>query len=80
MRKQEFINALYDAGWDAPNDAQWDGVTALWEKIFPTAAKIEAEIPELIESAHQAGQYSNGTDVDPSYSEARKYREKTYGE
>jgi len=78
MRKQEFIDALYKAGWDAPHDAQWNNIGKLWADIFPTVAKIEAEIPDLIETAHQAGQYMNGNGVGCSYSEARNYRIKTY--
>lgn len=29
-RLQEFIEAVYAAGWQAPNDAQWDGI----EKVY----------------------------------------------
>lgn len=79
MRKQEFIDALYKAGWDSPHDAQWTGAEKLWAEIFPAVAKIEAEIPDLIESAHMAGQYNEGEGVDPSASSARNFREKTYG-
>lgn len=75
MRKQEFIDALYEAGWTAPNDAQWGNISKLWAKIFPTVAKLEGELPDLIESAHQAGQYNAG--VVPSSSEALKYRQYT---
>lgn len=43
MKRQEFVEAVYDAGWRATADAHHKGINALWEKLFPTAAAIELE-------------------------------------
>ena len=72
MKKQEFIDALYAAGWDSPHDAQGTKVNDLWRNIFPTAAAIQDDMEDAIESAHMAGQRDAG--VDPGYSNAQAYR------
>ena len=71
MKRQEFINELYKAGWECSSDAQWEGAKALHRKLFPTVAALEDERRELVEDAHQAGQSDAG--VDPSYSNAQLY-------
>lgn len=76
MRKQQFIDAVYDAGWRANHDAQHEHIEKLWAKLFPTVAYLESQIPDLIETAHQAGQISAG--VDPSYSLAKEFSDKTW--
>jgi hypothetical protein len=72
MKRQEFIDALYEAGWEASHDAQWSGAGKLWRKIYPSVAAIQDEMSDAIEAAHMAGQSDAG--VDPGYSNARAYR------
>jgi len=74
MRKQEFIDALYEAGWEATSDAQWSGAEKLHAKIFPTVAMLEGERRELLEDGHMAGQADAG--VDPSFYNAQRYAER----
>ena len=75
MRKQEFIDAVYAAGWRPSLDAQHSEIAKVWAQCFPTAAALEEEIADLIadliETAHYAGQVSAG--VDPSYSLAKEF-------
>jgi len=71
MKRQEFIDALYDAGWESTRDAQWNGAKELHRKLFPSTAALEDEQRGLVEEAHQAGQSDAG--VDPSYSNAQVY-------
>jgi len=77
MKRQEFIDALYSAGWKAPNDAQHSKIGKLWENLFPTVAQMERELSGIIEEAHMAGQ--NDAGVDPSYSNAQRYAESVSG-
>jgi hypothetical protein len=72
MKRQQFIDALQEAGWEATHDAQWSGADKLWRKIFPSVAAIHDEMNSEIEVAHMAGQADAG--VDPSYSNASAYR------
>jgi hypothetical protein len=72
MKRQEFIDALCEAGWDATHDAQWSGADKLWRKIFPSVAATHDEMIQAIEAAHMAGQADAG--VDPGYSKASAYR------
>lgn len=46
MRLQDFINHLIDAGWSATSDAQWKGIAALHERLFPIIAHLEAELED----------------------------------
>lgn len=75
MRKQQFIDAVYAAGWKSDNDAQHRGISKVWEQLFPSLADLEKEVKEMIESAHMAGQSDAG--VDPSYCDAFNYASKT---
>jgi len=78
MKKQEFIDALIDAGWQSTNDAQWTEIEKLWRKLFPTVAALNDEMIEAVKDAHMAGQYNKGDGVDPSYSEAQSYCKDIY--
>lgn len=46
MRRQDFIDALYKAGWKSDNDARWDGAKKLHAQIFPTVAELEDELED----------------------------------
>lgn len=50
MRKQEFIDKLYNAGWDDSHDAQHDGATKLFNELFPVYAEVERLADELMKS------------------------------
>jgi hypothetical protein len=41
MKRQEFIDAVTDAGWVPRNDAQFTRIGFLWKKLFPKDAEIE---------------------------------------
>ena len=77
MKRQDFIDALYSAGWRANNDAQWSGAASLHAKIFPSVAAMEDEIIEVAKNAFQAGQVD--CCVDPSFSSAKNYATKVFG-
>ena len=34
MDFDEFVNKLYEAGWDSPNDAQWTNIEKLWYEMI----------------------------------------------
>ena len=51
MRYQAFVDALYEAGWRAPCDAQHTEIKKLWARLFPTVAELEAELED---AAHEA--------------------------
>lgn len=76
MKKQEFIDALYEAGWSSPCDAQHENIGKLWRKMHPELAKMEDEMADAIEQAHMAGQH-NSDGCDPSYSAALAARNRT---
>lgn len=68
------LNELLDAYWHAAyaegaEGRNHDAEDAIAQK---TLSAIQKEVSNLIEQAHMAGQYNAG--VDPSYSEARAYR------
>ncbi len=44
MKLEEFIKALYDAGWRSISDAQHDGVKELHRKLWPVIAELEREV------------------------------------
>jgi hypothetical protein len=48
MRKQQFIDALYNAGWDAPHDAQHSKIEELHRKLFPVIADLEEELEDAV--------------------------------
>ena len=52
MLKDEFIDALIEAGWVSSNDAQHEGASELWERLFPTAARMAKELEEQREAGH----------------------------
>jgi len=41
MKRQEFIDAVTDAGWVPRNDAQFARIGFLWKELFPKDAEIE---------------------------------------
>ncbi len=51
MRRQQFIDAVYDAGWRPSLDAQHSEITKVWAKCFPTAASLEDEYNDMTELA-----------------------------
>lgn len=44
MRFNDFTDALYAAGWEAPNDAQHRQIKELWRNLFPVVAELEDEL------------------------------------
>ena len=76
MRSHEFVEELNKCGWEGVHDAQHERIMDLWARIFPSVADLEKEIPDLIETAHQAGQDAAG--LEPSRSQARRYRYSTW--
>jgi len=46
MRKQDFIDALYKAGWKSDGDAQWTNIEKLWRELFPVIAELEDELAD----------------------------------
>ena len=77
MKKQEFIDALYEAGWASPCDAQHENIIKLWRKMHPELAQLEDEMADAIEQAHMAGQHATHG-CDPSYSAALAYRKSVH--
>lgn len=47
MGKQEFIDAVYAAGWRDRADAQHEGISRLWEKIYLRIEKAEEDLNEI---------------------------------
>jgi len=47
MKRQEFIDAVYDCGWIPRGDAQHEQINQLWDKLFPTASAYEDEMTDL---------------------------------
>ena len=56
MRKQDFIDALENAGWRSVHDAQHEQIDDLHRKIFPVVAELECEVEELV---HDINEYIN---------------------
>lgn len=46
MRFDDFVTALYAAGWRPVLDAQHTEIKTLWTKMFPVIAQLEDEINE----------------------------------
>ena len=40
MTFQEFVEALYKAGWNDPNDAQHTEIKKLWDELVAEGLKI----------------------------------------
>ena len=53
MKKQDFIDALYEAGWDSTADAQHSEIEKLWASIFPCVAALEVEVQDLQEDVER---------------------------
>ena len=49
MGKEEFIRKLREAGWKSTGDAQYQNITNLWKRLFPTIANLEEELESLKE-------------------------------
>ncbi len=49
MRLENFIDALYKAGWESSHDGQHDNIEALWRKLFPSTAELHDELIEADE-------------------------------
>ena len=43
MKFDDFVNALYDAGWGSSSDAQHSRIKELWRKLWPVIADLEEE-------------------------------------
>lgn len=41
MTFEAFIDLLQDAGWVARNDAQWENINALWDKVCDSEELIK---------------------------------------
>jgi len=61
MTKQDFIKALYEAGWTAPGDAQHENIVQLWRKLNPGIAQLEDELEAAKEKIEEL------EDRDPFY-------------
>ncbi len=44
MKKQDFIEALKQAGWRAVHDAQHEQIAMLHRELFPVVAELEDEL------------------------------------
>ena len=44
MRFEDFVDALWQAGWRPMADAQHTEVRKLWEELFPVIAELENEL------------------------------------
>ena len=47
MELEEFIDALYAAGWTAPYDAQWTQISGVHAALIARAEAAEAEVARL---------------------------------
>jgi len=50
MKFDDFLDALYEAGWCNPNDVRCTNIRAAWEKMFP----VHAELSRVKEKLGQA--------------------------
>ena len=50
MKLEEFIDALYAAGWTAPYDAQWTQISGVHAALIARAEAAEAEVARLREA------------------------------
>lgn len=53
MKQQDFIDAIYLAGWRDNSDAQHKGIKALHRKLFPVVAALEDELDDIIYTVNQ---------------------------
>ena len=54
MKQQDFIDALYAAGWDNIGDAQHTNIRYLHKQMFPIIAELEETIIDLESEIDQA--------------------------
>ena len=54
MKLEEFIDALYAAGWTAPYDAQWTQISGVHAALIARAEAAEAEVARLREALELA--------------------------
>lgn len=50
MKLEDFIDALYKAGWQATTDAQHEKIEKMWRNLFPVVAELEDDLHDLKES------------------------------
>lgn len=50
MEFDNFVDLLYNAGWQATHDAQHSHIQAVWELLFPVIAKLEKENKEVLDN------------------------------
>jgi len=55
MTKQEFIDSLYKVGWTNPNDAQWEGISLLYDVL-----RLSAEADVMAKQVEKAKQELEG--------------------
>ena len=53
MKLEEFIDALYAAGWTAPYDAQWTQISGVHAALIARAEAAEAEVARLRSALEQ---------------------------
>lgn len=51
MKFNDFVDALYAAGWKSPNDAQHTYIEEFWRKLFPVVAELEDELHDIEQDA-----------------------------
>jgi len=61
MKRREFIDAVYAAGWRNVQDAQHSDIGKLWEKLFPTVALMEQELEEVLEELRLEQERGSGS-------------------
>ena len=44
MKLNTFVDALHEAGWEAPHDAQHTEIRKLHAKLFPIIAELEEDL------------------------------------
>ena len=49
MKREDFIQAVKDAGWKDFGDSDYSGISGLWARIFPSSVAMEQEIESLKE-------------------------------
>lgn len=53
MRFDDFVEALYTAGWLSTGDAQHTRIKELWKTLYPVVAELEDEVQELEADLHE---------------------------
>lgn len=72
MRFQAFVDALHEAGWRAPCDAQHTGARKLWARLFPTVAELEAELEDFANEAERQSKLMRWPAPEPTDAELLK--------